>query len=192
MGDAEVPVRAAPRRRARHRAAVTLFLVALLGLLGAGVAAVPAKAATAADARALRAKVTSEPWGFALVDDRGRPVLAQHDGTGTGPTGTLGFRAAGVWRHATRVLSARRDGETYVAELATTDPTGRRLEVRVRPDREGVIALEASVLGATVDVEALGIGFDAGQSERYLGFGERSNAIDQRGNAVENYVSDGP
>ena len=28
--------------------------------------------------------------------------------------------------------------------------------------------------------------------ERYLGFGERSNAVDQRGNEVETYVSDGP
>ena len=28
--------------------------------------------------------------------------------------------------------------------------------------------------------------------ERYLGFGERSNAVDQRGNEVEDYVSDGP
>ena len=36
------------------------------------------------------------------------------------------------------------------------------------------------------------MGFGAGADERYLGFGERSNAVDQRGNVVENYVADGP
>ena len=30
------------------------------------------------------------------------------------------------------------------------------------------------------------------RGERYLGFGERSNAVDQRGNEVENYVAEGP
>src|SRR3712207_9451462 len=37
-----------------------------------------------------------------------------------------------------------------------------------------------------------GIGFAAHDGERYLGFGERSNAVDQRGNTVENFVTDGP
>ena len=36
------------------------------------------------------------------------------------------------------------------------------------------------------------MGFDARPGERYFGFGERSNAVDQRGNEVEDYVSDGP
>src|SRR3712207_8694782 len=37
-----------------------------------------------------------------------------------------------------------------------------------------------------------GIGFAAHDGDRYLGFGERSNAVDQRGNTVENFVADGP
>ena len=45
---------------------------------------------------------------------------------------------------------------------------------------------------ARAGVEAIGIGFEARDGERYLGFGERSNAVDQRGGVVENYVSDGP
>jgi alpha-glucosidase (family GH31 glycosyl hydrolase) len=55
-----------------------------------------------------------------------------------------------------------------------------------------VIALEATVQGAGPAVEAIGVGFDADRGAHYLGFGERSNAIDQRGNVVENYVADGP
>ena len=39
---------------------------------------------------------------------------------------------------------------------------------------------------------AVGIGFKARRAERYLGFGERSNAVDQRGSTVSNYVGEGP
>ena len=38
----------------------------------------------------------------------------------------------------------------------------------------------------------MGIAFRARGGERYLGFGERSNAVDQRGHEVENYVAEGP
>ena len=41
-------------------------------------------------------------------------------------------------------------------------------------------------------MSATGIAFVARPDERYLGFGERSNAVDQRGNEVENYVAEGP
>jgi alpha-glucosidase len=41
-------------------------------------------------------------------------------------------------------------------------------------------------------VTATGIGFEAPATERYLGFGERSTGVDQRGREVENRVSDGP
>ena len=47
-----------------------------------------------------------------------------------------------------------------------------------------MIRLRASLSGlstAATGVTALGIGFDARPAERYLGFGERSNAVDQRG-----------
>ncbi len=83
--------------------------------------------------------------------------------------------------HATRVIARRRGGVT----LATNDPSGRRVAVRatrgglaVRPTGSGVTGVEVS--------------FAARQGERYLGFGERSNAVDQRGRSVENYVAEGP
>jgi alpha-D-xyloside xylohydrolase len=82
-------------------------------------------------------------------------------------------------------------GDAYVAQLETTDPS-RAIRVRIEPDRDGVIRLGASVTGSQVGVTAMGIGFDMRPSERFLGFGERSNAVDQRGNEVEDYVSDGP
>ena len=48
----------------------------------------------------------------------------------------------------------------------------------MRPTGSGVTSVEVS--------------FAARRGERYLGFGERSNAVDQRGRSVENYVAEGP
>jgi alpha-glucosidase (family GH31 glycosyl hydrolase) len=156
--------------------------------------ALPAAASAAtADAGALRARIQTNPWQLSFVDRSGRPVLSEHPGTGTGPSGTLGFSTAAGWFHATRVASVERSGGEFVAHVATTDPAGRRLRVEVRRNAPGVIKLKAAVEGGTTaDVRATGIGFAARARERYLGFGERSNAVDQRGRTVENYVADGP
>ena len=140
----------------------------------------------------LTARIASEPWHLELVQPGG-PTLSESRGTGTGPTGTLGFRTPLGWFHATQAVGEGLDGGAYRAELATTDPLGRRIEVRVDPAAEGAVRVAASVIGPlTADVSAVGVGFDAHPGERYLGFGERSNAVDQGGNTVENYVADGP
>jgi alpha-glucosidase (family GH31 glycosyl hydrolase) len=177
-----------PRRdRVRALAAASLLAAATALLTGA-----PGHAAIVADAGALRADVAADPWALTLVDRSNATVLAEHPGTGPGPTGTLGFRAAGVWHHATRVASATSNGGAYVAELETNDPGGRTIELRLAAMGEGVVSLDATVEGAGPPIEALGIGFESGAGERYLGFGERSNGVDQRGHVVENYVTDGP
>ena len=154
-------------------------------LAGAGEAA----AAAVVDAGAIRAQVAERTWGLELTGRDGERILAQHPGTGDEAAGTLGFRTAAGWQHATRVTSSRRDGGAYVAVLETTDPT-RTLEVRLKPAGGGVIALDARIVGPPV--EAVGIGFEARSGERYLGFGERSNRAEQSGNVVESYVADGP
>jgi alpha-glucosidase (family GH31 glycosyl hydrolase) len=162
----------------------------LVVVSAAAVRAPEAAAERAAKAGPLRAEVTAEPWGLRLTDRRGRIVLAEHPGTGPGAAGTLGFETSAGWEHATRIALSRRQGGVFVAELETTDPA-RELELRIAAEAEGEIALEARVLGSTADVRAVGIGFEASDGERYLGFGERSNAVAQTG-VVENYVSDGP
>jgi alpha-glucosidase (family GH31 glycosyl hydrolase) len=174
-------------RRLWIRGLTLAFAVAVLSSLAASSAA----RATVAATGTLRAEVSEDPWRLSFVGSGRDPVVSEHPGTGPGPLGTLGFRSQGVWRHATRVLSSRREGRAYVAELATTDPL-RRIDVRLEAAGEGVIELDARVIGPTADLEAIGIGFGARPAERYFGFGERSNAVDQRGNVVENHVADGP
>jgi alpha-glucosidase (family GH31 glycosyl hydrolase) len=140
----------------------------------------------------LAAHVERSPWGIQFVDGGGRSVLEEHPGRAGAPSGSVGFEARGVWRHATRALAVIRSGRSLVATLATTDPDGRRLRVKVSPAGRGVMRFSATVVGSRGGVTAIGIGFKARRGERYLGFGERSDAVDQRGRVVESYVGEGP
>ncbi|MDQ3759703.1 MAG: hypothetical protein M3331_07160, partial [Actinomycetota bacterium] len=139
----------------------------------------------------LTASVTENPWRLELTGKGGEDVLSEHPGTGAGPSGTLGFRTALGWRHATSVISSSREDGVFTADLATTDPL-RTIRVELSPAGRGIIALDARLKGPTAGVGAMGMGFSAGPDERYLGFGERSNQVDQAGSEVENYVADGP
>jgi alpha-glucosidase (family GH31 glycosyl hydrolase) len=151
----------------------------------------PSEAAeVAADAGALRAEVDTDQWRMILTDADGYAVLAEDPHVDPGAAGTLGFRTAAGWAHATQITSSRREGDAYVAEMETTDAS-RSMEVRIAPAGDGEIAFEARIVGPTADVEAVGIGFGANDGERFLGFGERSNSVAQEG-VVENYVADGP
>ncbi len=141
------------------------------------------------DAAPASATLQTDPWRVTFEGDGVR--LVEHDGTGHGPTGRLGFRAGGVWYHATRAVEVNRDGADVLATAATNDPLGRTLFVRIARDGDGIVRLEADVAGAP-GADAVGIAFAADEGERYLGFGERSNAVDQTGNEVENYVGEGP
>jgi alpha-glucosidase (family GH31 glycosyl hydrolase) len=153
----------------------------------------PAAAAAQVEAGPLQAHTTERPWSLVFTERGGGTVLAEAPGAGSGPTGRLGFRTQAGWFHATRVVHGRRSGRAYEATLATSDPAGRRLELRLEPDAPGVIALRARVSGPdTGGVTHTGIAFRARRGERYLGFGERSNAVDQRGREVESYVAEGP
>ncbi len=154
----------------------------IAGCAAAALAGGPAPAA----ATELVVRTTADPFNLAFVERSGRALLTQSPGL------RLGFRTPAGWAGATRVVTGRRSGSAYSATLATSDPLGRRLKLRIEPGGEGVIALRAAVTGAgSGQVTQVGIGFRARPGERYLGFGERSNAVDQRGREVENYVAEG-
>ena len=88
-------------------------------------------------------------------------------------------RAAGARRRAS-CPAARRAGRWSCAWPRTTRPAGAcRCSCARRGD--GVVALRAEVAGRPAGVRAVGIAFGAPPGERHLGFGERSDAVDQRG-----------
>jgi alpha-glucosidase (family GH31 glycosyl hydrolase) len=141
----------------------------------------------------LTARIERDPWRLRFVDGAGQPVLSEASPVDGGPSGPLGFRTADGWVHATRATEVRRRRNGLVAVVETDDPQRRRLEVELAVDDPGIIALTARIAGDEVsDVEALGVGFITDASERFFGFGERSNAVDQRSNTVEGWVAEGP
>jgi alpha-glucosidase (family GH31 glycosyl hydrolase) len=109
-----------------------------------------------------------------------------------GPGGRIGFRSGDTWFHAAEVVKRSRHSTRRKVVLATDHPAGAEIVLRVQAlPKEGAVTLRARVRGGAA-VDSVGIGFETKGAERYLGFGERSNAVDQRGNEVENYVGEGP
>ncbi len=129
----------------------------------------------------IRALIGSDPWRIAIQDSDRAAVLTESGLAGPERPGSLGFETELGWAHAVRARSLRRDGKTVTATLETTDPGGGTIAVRVSPARGGVIAISART-SAGAPVRATGIGFESEPGEGYFGFGERSNAVDQRGN----------
>ncbi len=148
-------------------------------------------AVSAVDSGSLKASVTERPWSLSLTDRRGRSVLKERPGLGANPVGSLGFRFEGKWKHATRVIRSGRKGRTWRARLATTYRK-TDLAVKLAPAGEGSIRLKVHLIGVLDGISGVGMGFRAPKGEHYLGFGERSNAVDQSGGVVENFVGEGP
>ncbi len=167
-------------------------MLAFAGTLAALAGATSAQAAKpTVSSGPLEARVSANPWRLEFEGRDGAAVLSERAGIGSGPSGTLGFKSLLGWSHATHVTSSSMDGDVFQADLATSDPL-RTIHVELRPAGRGIIALDAHLVGPNLGVTAMGMGFDAPASEHYIGFGERSNQLDQRGTTVENYVADGP
>ena len=167
----------------------------------------------------LTATVKSEPFGLEFRDAADGDVLRTLSGAGgdRGKYGSLGYsfdlrvpvvnnaffgyeiQAEGetVWFTATRLRSARSAGPgVLVLDVATNDPLGHRLEVVLRRAASGAITTESRIApasGPLADRASLsGASFAAVGRERYLGFGSRSNAVDQTGNRVFSWAEEGP
>ena len=178
----------------RGRPAAGLSGSAVAGTCGALAGTLALVLAPASGAKPSEVSISvKRETGRVVIGGLGRGTLAESAATPAGPGGRIGFLAAGAWYHATAL--ERRSGSERRPKLvlSTDDPAGRTIELRGKARDSGIVDLRARVAGGSIaDVAAVGIGFGADPSERYLGFGERSNAVDQRGNEVENYVGEGP
>ena len=190
-------------------------VAAVAALLGALALAVPAQAATVRSGP-LTAEVSEDPFALSFRD---RDDVLRSAGAGPaplsryGPIGYsfdlripvvnnafLGYYAAlevdTLWFHATRVLERRREGDSLVLVSATNDPLGHRLEIRLAPRAAGAIGVSSRIVPGSGPLASFarvsGAAFEAGAGERFLGFGERSNAADQTGREVFSWAEEGP
>ena len=196
---------------------VKALALAILVLLATSA---PAAAATQTfDAGPLSVRVTDAPFAIEIVDDADGDVLRTVAPPSTPPTnresryGPLGFsfdlrqpivsnayfgyyvaaEVDTVWFHATKVNELRRDVNGMTLELGTNDPLGHTISLIVEPLAAGDVRLKAFVRGPLGErVAAFGSAFEHADGERYLGFGERSNAADQTGNRVISWAEEGP
>ncbi|MDQ2650095.1 MAG: hypothetical protein M3Z03_11140 [Actinomycetota bacterium] len=154
----------------------------------------------------LTATVTHDPFSISVVE-AGR-VLLQTASAGTVPIGdrgplsfAVGARVAAqpplagygiiadaplVWFHATRA-EPRADGSLLVR---TTDPT-RTFELTVRAPSAGIVEIDARLSDPT-GVVLTGSSFLNDGRQRFVGFGERSERVDQTGHTVEQWNEEGP
>ena len=172
-------------------------VVAVVGLAG------PARAdEITIESGPLTAIVTLDPFAVSFLMD-GEQALSSSDPIPLVSPGALGFSVVGgaeahqlgysldvnasAWFHATTA--------TQVApnrfEVATTDPLGRTFTVDVLDHAPGVVAVEAALSDTSV-VGLTGAAFDLGADEHTVGFGERSDAVDQVGRVVTNWNEEGP
>ena len=141
-----------------------------------------------ASARTLTTTVT--PEGPIVVRDGTRTLLRE---VTSGTPGRFALRTGGRWHPVTAVASrgVAPPGGLDVS-YATADPGGRGLRLTARRDGEGALRLTAQATGDPAGVEAIGVSFAAVRGERHLGFGQRSDSVDQRGKEVLNRVEEGP
>ena len=169
--------------RSRPLLATVLGLTLAGGLLVTGAAT----AATSADqphlsrSGGLQAVVTAPvggDWAVQFVDDDGT-VLSSVD------QDAIALVTADGRVPADHVLAVHDD----VVELGTADEV-LTASVRVTPAGDGTYAV--AVAGEGDGITAVSIDLRAPHGERYLGLGERSDAVDHRGVSVLNRVQDGP
>jgi alpha-glucosidase (family GH31 glycosyl hydrolase) len=184
--------------------------LALAGaLLAVGLAHAPRADATAhlvLRSGPLTATVQLDPFSI-TVAERGAVVLSTAS-AGRLPVGdrgplsfALGARVAAqpplmgygliadvplTWFHATRA-ERRPDGSLLVH---TTDPT-RSFALRLRSAGDGIVEVDAR-LSNPDGVLLTGASFFRDSDERFVGFGERSDRVEQSGQVVEQWNEEGP
>lgn len=92
------------------------------------------------------------------------------------------------WYRVTRVRTHKRTDDGLTAILDTDHPEGLTAKAAIRVHGRDCVAVTFTVPGAAVVSQS----FAAEPGERFLGFGERSDAVSLDSGVVENYVGEGP
>jgi alpha-glucosidase (family GH31 glycosyl hydrolase) len=208
--------------RGRGAIAGLIALGLAAGLLPAAACAETRAAAATLESGTLRAEVDAQPFRISFTDTASGRVLRTLGGAPSSPFeaagryGSLGYtfdlrlpvlnnaylgyyvglNVDTLFFHGTRVISSAADAAGVTLEVATNDPLGHRIRVRLERAGDGGIAVESKIAPGSGPLAGLATAsnaaFETGAGERFLGFGERSNAVDQTGNQVFNWAEEGP
>jgi alpha-glucosidase (family GH31 glycosyl hydrolase) len=171
---------------ARWLGAACVIAATLWGLTGTAAAA----RTVTVDAGALRAVIRPSPWSLKFVNRAGASVLTEAGGgRPRSAAGAIGFNIGGSWFHAVRATAGHMVHGSYVARLMTNDPGGQSIAIRISAVKPGVVSVTADGPAAAAQT---GAGFDRPARERFLGFGERSDAVVRQRGTVQDYVAEGP
>lgn len=149
----------------------------------------PQPVAAAADPQPLGANplVPTQTRYAPVVFTVGAKARTEYPG-GPWESNTLTGTEAGVRFAATRVTEAVADGGAAVLTLATDDPSGRVLRLRLEPAPDGAVRMTLRADPATL-VTSIATSFASPDpTETFRGFGGRHNAIDQRGVSLLGYI----
>jgi alpha-glucosidase (family GH31 glycosyl hydrolase) len=145
--------------------------------------------------------VDPEPRGLDLLPETtryapltftvGTERIEQLPGPGPWVADLARAERSGTQFAATRVVRARARGGGARLVVATDDPSGRRLVVRLRPEaHEGGGAIRVSVRPTrAAGISAVAASFATPAGEAFRGFGGRHNALDQRGTRLESFLN---
>ncbi|GAA4365169.1 TIM-barrel domain-containing protein [Nocardioides caricicola] len=99
---------------------------------------------------------------------------------------------SGTWYSAQDVVAVEHDGADLVLTLATNDPTGRELVVRIGAQGEDAVRVRVDAVPSD-SVAMLGDSFEAsdvpGAKDGFFGFGGRHDRLDQRGRVLSSFVN---
>ncbi len=199
------------------RVSGVVFLVSALCAAVSSCSSESSSGTRTLDAGALKLQITESPWNMTFLDADDDVVLVELPVLDDGPAGSLALHLGPLppgsgqneslppvvdgepstppmrdsgWVHATRAETSTLEATSYTAIVATSN-ADRKVEVVATVEGDGVIRV--SVKPVDIEgVQALGIGFVAQDDERFFGFGERSNTVNQAGWNLEHYVADGP
>src|SRR5947209_5085722 len=144
----------------------------------------------------LSLRVTLNPFSLELVQS-GRTVLRSSEGAlafAVGPavraqTPEASYGVCAEPKQWIPATSATQIGKNHF-RVSTLDPT-RTFDVTFRSTASGVIQLDAR-LSNPLGVAGTSAAFQRAAGERFLGFGERSDSVDQSGKVVETWNEEGP
>jgi alpha-glucosidase (family GH31 glycosyl hydrolase) len=128
--------------------------------------------------------VRSDPWQMSLLDPNGQTLWDE------AADQTIGYQTSdGNQRRARRLASFNVVSTDVVQMAAETDDPAGAISIEVRA--LGPNALRMTVIPDTAaTVTSLGGAFASPSDERFVGFGERFDAVNQRGKTVDMWAND--